>query len=101
MEPPAFDMSDAPILQRSLPEKVLNDLELFLNDIKLDIDTAKKNKRGYLVRFEFFLATELGKTLQELRENITEAELIYWAGYYEIKHEEEKRALQRQKRKSM
>ena len=39
---PAFDMSAAPILQRSLPEKVLNDLELFLNDIKLDIDTAKK-----------------------------------------------------------
>ena len=39
---PAFDMSDAPILQRSLPEKVLNDLELFLNNIPLDIDTAKK-----------------------------------------------------------
>ena len=39
---PAFDMSDAPILQRQLPEKVLNDLELFLNDIKLDIETAKK-----------------------------------------------------------
>ena len=39
---PDFDMSDAPRLQRLLPEKVLNDLELFLNDIKLDIDTAKK-----------------------------------------------------------
>tara|TARA_S200000501_G_scaffold104132_1_gene97526 strand:- start:637 stop:993 length:357 start_codon:yes stop_codon:yes gene_type:complete len=39
---PAFDMSDAPILQRQLPEKVLNDLELFLNNIQLDIDTAKK-----------------------------------------------------------
>ena len=39
---PAFDMSDAPMLQRQLPEKVLNDLELFLNDIKHDIDTAKK-----------------------------------------------------------
>ena len=39
---PAFDMSDAAVLQRSLPEKVLNDIELFLNDIKLDIDTAKK-----------------------------------------------------------
>ena len=39
---PAFDMSDAPILQRSLPEKVLNDIELFLFDIQLDIDTAKK-----------------------------------------------------------
>ena len=38
----AFDMSDAPILQRQLPEKVLNDLELFLNNITLDIDTAKK-----------------------------------------------------------
>tara|TARA_B100000424_G_C22939964_1_gene500209 strand:- start:2516 stop:2869 length:354 start_codon:yes stop_codon:yes gene_type:complete len=40
---PAFDMSDAPILQRQLPEKVLNDLELFLNDIKLDVETAKKD----------------------------------------------------------
>jgi hypothetical protein len=39
---PAFDMSDAPILQRQLPEKVLNDLELFLNNIQIDIDTAKK-----------------------------------------------------------
>ena len=39
---PAFDMSDAPLLQRQLPEKVLNDLELFLNDIKIDINTAKK-----------------------------------------------------------
>ena len=38
----AFDMSDAPIFQRQLPEKVLNDLELFLNNIELDIDTAKK-----------------------------------------------------------
>ena len=51
-------------------------------------------------RFEFFLATELGKTVQELRMNMTEAELIYWAGYYEIKIEEEKKALQRQKRNS-
>jgi hypothetical protein len=39
---PAFDMSDAPMLQRQLPEKVLNEIELFLNDITLDIDTAKK-----------------------------------------------------------
>ena len=38
----AFDMSDAPILQRQLPETVLNEIELFLNDIKLDIETAKK-----------------------------------------------------------
>ena len=38
----AFDMSDAPILQRSLPEKVLNELELFMMDIQVDIDSAKK-----------------------------------------------------------
>jgi len=31
---------------------------------------------------------------------MTEAELIYWAGYYEIKTDEEKQALQRQKRNS-
>jgi len=29
---------------------------------------------------------------------MTEAELIYWAGYYEVKAEEEKKELQRQKR---
>ena len=39
---PAFDMSDAPILIRQLPEKVLNEPDLFLNEIELDIDTAKK-----------------------------------------------------------
>ena len=43
---PAFDMSDAPILQRQLPEKVLNDLELFLNEIELILIQQKKNKRG-------------------------------------------------------
>jgi hypothetical protein len=32
--------------------------------------------------------------------NMTEAELIYWAAYYEIKIDEEKKALQRQKRNS-
>ena len=37
-------VKDAPILQRSLPEKVLNDLELFLFNIDLDIDTAKTNQ---------------------------------------------------------
>tara|TARA_R100000388_G_C7178448_1_gene127454 strand:+ start:153 stop:506 length:354 start_codon:yes stop_codon:yes gene_type:complete len=38
----AFDMSDAPILQRQLPEKVLNDLELFLNNIEVNVEVAKK-----------------------------------------------------------
>ena len=36
--PPA----DAPNLQRELPENVLNEIELFMFDIKLNVDTAKK-----------------------------------------------------------
>tara|TARA_Y100000114_G_C11508010_1_gene207640 strand:+ start:115 stop:468 length:354 start_codon:yes stop_codon:yes gene_type:complete len=40
---PAFNIADAPILQRSLPEKVLNDIELFLFDIDIDVKEAKKD----------------------------------------------------------
>ena len=39
----AFALADAVNLQRMLPEKVLNDIELFLFEIKLDVDTAKKD----------------------------------------------------------
>ena len=38
--------------------------------------------------------------MQELRKSITEEELIYWAGYYENKFDEERKALQRQKHNS-
>ena len=38
----AFSPADAPNLQRELPESVLNEIELFMFDIKLDVDTAKK-----------------------------------------------------------
>ena len=38
-----------------------------------------------------FLASELGNTLTELRQNLTEEELIYWAAYYEIKADYEKK----------
>ena len=37
----AFASADAENLQRFLPEKVLNELELFMMDIQVDIDTAK------------------------------------------------------------
>ena len=39
----AFHSADAENLKRFLPEKVLNDIELFLFEINLDIDTAKKD----------------------------------------------------------
>tara|TARA_Y100001951_G_C11204295_1_gene219001 strand:- start:92 stop:442 length:351 start_codon:yes stop_codon:yes gene_type:complete len=38
-----FALADAPNLQRMLPEKVLNDIELFLFEIQLDVNTAKKD----------------------------------------------------------
>ena len=40
---PAFDMSDAPVLIRQLPEKVLNELELFLNEIEASSVTGINN----------------------------------------------------------
>ena len=39
----AFHSADAENLKRFLPEKVLNDIELFLFEINLDIDTAKND----------------------------------------------------------
>ena len=39
----AFSLADAPNLQRELPENVLNEIELFLFNIKLDTDTAKND----------------------------------------------------------
>jgi|TARA_R100000479_G_scaffold126106_1_gene65544 hypothetical protein len=44
-----------------------------------------------------FLASELGKTLTELRKNMTQEEFIYWAAYYEIKYEREEKNRQRAK----
>ena len=38
-----FALADAPDLQRMLPEKVLNDIELFLFEVKVDIDSAKND----------------------------------------------------------
>ena len=37
----AFNMADAAELHRFIPENVLNEIELFLFDIKLDVNTAK------------------------------------------------------------
>ena len=39
----AFSLADAPNLQRELPENVLNEIELFLFNIQVDTETAKKD----------------------------------------------------------
>jgi len=38
--------------------------------------------------------------VKQLRSSLTEEELIYWAAYYEVKYEKEKREMNRQKAKS-
>jgi hypothetical protein len=58
---------------------------------------AKWQKRDNWLNFEFFLATELGKTIKELRQLITQEELVYWAAYYENKSEQEKKMHERAK----
>ena len=39
----AFASADAENLKRFLPETVLNDLELFMMDIQVSVDQAKKD----------------------------------------------------------
>ena len=39
----------------------------------------------------FFLAKELGMTIKQLTENLTREELIAWAGFFELKYEEEEK----------
>ncbi len=41
--------------------------------------------------FYVFLAKELGMTIKQLTENLTREELIGWAGFFELKHEEEEK----------
>ncbi len=50
--------------------------------------------------FEFFLATELGKTVSELRAQLTEAEFVMFAAYYEVKGEREKEEMDKAKAKA-
>ena len=40
----------------------------------------------------YFLAKELGMTLSALSSELTQEELIGWAAYYDLKHEEEEKA---------
>ena len=47
--------------------------------------------------FEFHLACELGMTVSRLRTELTDAELVHFAAYYEIKREEEEKAMDRAK----
>ena len=61
------------------------------------LKTQKTTKAGQVGFFEFFLACELGMTVSRLRTELTDAELAYFAAYYELKNEEERKAMDRAK----
>ena len=48
----------------------------------------------------FFLAAELGMTVQELTNKLTKEEYINWIAYFELKREYEDKAIQDAKNKS-
>jgi len=48
----------------------------------------------------FFLASELGMTLQELTSKLTQEEYINWIAFYELKKEYEDKAYEDARRKS-
>ena len=48
----------------------------------------------------FFLASELGMTIQELTSKLTQEEYINWLAYYELKKEYEEKAYEDAKTKS-
>jgi hypothetical protein len=43
----------------------------------------------------FFLAKELGMTLAQLTERLTQEELVGWAAFYELKSEEQQTVMDR------
>lgn len=47
--------------------------------------------------YEFHLACELGMTVSRLRTELTDAELVHFAAYHQVKAEEEEKAMDRAK----
>ena len=45
------------------------------------------------------VAEKLGKSLNELREQITSDELLLWLAFYELRADEEKKAMDQAKRR--
>ena len=43
----------------------------------------------------FFLAKELGMTLAQLTERLTQEELVGWAAFYELRSEDQQAAMDR------
>ena len=48
---------------------------------------------------QMVVAEKLGYTLQELMERVTYEELLLWSAFYEIRHEQEKKAMEDARRR--
>ena len=46
-----------------------------------------------------FLATELGMTVSRLRQELTDAEFIHFAAYYEVKSKRERQEIEKSKQR--
>jgi len=54
-------------------------------------------KDGYLM-LQFYVAKELGVTLNELRSRMTDTEILGWNAYFSIQADEERKAYEKAKR---
>ena len=53
---------------------------------------AEQLKADNKLRFQLYLASELHMTLGDLRERITDEELVLWSAYYELLNKEREAA---------
>ena len=60
----------------------------------------KRLEQDSWLNFEFFLSCELGMTVGELRNRMTDKEFIFYAAYFELKAEREKRHIEESKHRT-
>lgn len=55
-------------------------------------------RKDTYMMLQFFVAKELGLTLNELRARMTETEILGWNAYFNIQADEERKAYERAKK---
>ena len=53
---------------------------------------SEQLKDNQKLRFQLYLASELHMTLGDLRERVTDEELVLWSAYYELQRKEQEAA---------
>jgi hypothetical protein len=91
-----FSDGDKPALRREVEASVLQDIQLAMlnSGTESKVEEAKADLKSSWF-FVFFLAKELGMTVTALTRELTQEELVGWAAFYELKSEEEEKAMER------